>query len=129
MDDYVNAKLVFEPETQIRALVHAYESRQATVSRGVCFLGNRYQVTRFAPPLIVCRRGSGEDTEGLAILKGLSRMGEDLLLLAVYRPPAVSASAVPQMHRFFVSHLGTLPAAGPPEEIQRLRARQGLLYC
>ena len=37
-------------------------------------------------------------------------MGEDLLLLAVYTPPAVSASAVPQMRRFFLAHRETIVA-------------------
>ncbi|CDJ50292.1 hypothetical protein, conserved [Eimeria brunetti] len=107
-----------------RALARAFDDREKTISNGISFLGHTYPVTRFAPPFIICRRGSGEDTEGLAILKGSSRMGEDLLLLAVYRPPTVSAAAVAQMRRFFVSHLGTLPQSGPPKSVQQLLARQ-----
>ncbi|OEH77762.1 hypothetical protein cyc_08495 [Cyclospora cayetanensis] len=83
---------------------------------------------RYAPSIIICRRGNGEDTEGLALLKGLSRMGEELLLLAVYRPPTVSASAVSQMRRFFESHLGTLPTLRLPETIESLLARQRLAF-
>ncbi|KAL8424345.1 hypothetical protein Efla_000802 [Eimeria flavescens] len=114
----------FAESADFRALVGAFASREAAISAGVSFLGHTYAVTRYAPPLIVCRRGSLEDTEGLAILKGLSRMGEHLLLVTTYRPPAVSASAVSQMRRFFVSHLGSLPSTDPPEIVQKLRARQ-----
>ncbi|CDI78924.1 hypothetical protein, conserved [Eimeria acervulina] len=114
----------FTEPADFLALARAYDSREKTIANGISFLGHTYPVTRFAPPLIICRRGTGEDTEGLAVLKGSSRMGEDLLLVAVYRPPAVSASAVAQMRRFFVSHLGTLPASSPSKAVQQLLARQ-----
>ncbi|KAL8428835.1 hypothetical protein ACSSS7_006965 [Eimeria intestinalis] len=89
----------FSEHADFGALVAAFASREAAISSGILFLGHTYAVTRYAPPLIVCRRGSLDSTEGLAILKGskelrgLSRMGEELLLMAVYRPPAVSAGA------------------------------------
>ncbi|CDJ36921.1 hypothetical protein, conserved [Eimeria tenella] len=114
----------FPQPANLLSLAQAFDNREKTVAEGVCFSGHRYPVTRFSPFLIICRRGTGDDTEGLAILKGSSRMGEDLLLLAVYRPPAVSASAVAQMRRFFVSHLGTLPVWGPPKDIQLLLSQQ-----
>ncbi|XP_026192706.1 uncharacterized protein LOC34624210 [Cyclospora cayetanensis] len=118
----------FSEPVEFQAVARAFSSRQTAISEGVEFLGCVYSVMRYAPSIIICRRGNGEDTEGLALLKGLSRMGEELLLLAVYRPPTVSASAVSQMRRFFESHLGTLPTLRLPETIESLLARQRLAF-
>ncbi|KAL8270663.1 hypothetical protein Esti_005409 [Eimeria stiedai] len=59
----------FSEPADFGALVAAFASREAAISKGVPFLGHTYAVTRYAPPLIVCRRGSLDVTEGLAILK------------------------------------------------------------
>ncbi|CDJ58497.1 hypothetical protein, conserved [Eimeria maxima] len=59
----------FNQQADFLALARAFDYREKTVSNGISFLGHTYPVTRFAPPLIICRRGVGDDTEGLAVLK------------------------------------------------------------
>ncbi|PFH33621.1 hypothetical protein BESB_078370 [Besnoitia besnoiti] len=109
-----------------QALVALFEAdRDTAVGRGLLFLGERYEVHCFQPPLVYGRRGSGENSKGIALVKGVGADAEPFIALTTYAPPLVSACIVPQLISFFHSNLGIVPhVAVPPLYEQFLRTAQ-----
>jgi len=96
-------------ESEIRSYLTALDDRDTTIGSGFVLEGERFEVHRFHPPLVYGRRGGPEYGEGIALAKGTGRSGEVLFCLITYTLPVLSARAVPQLVKFFRTHLGDLP--------------------
>lgn len=82
-----------------------------TVGEGFSVNGTHFDVHRFHVPLIYGRRGTPEDSEGIALCRYKPFMPADnethQYLLITYMLPILSAKAVPEMVKFVEKHLGT----------------------
>ncbi|CBZ55463.1 conserved hypothetical protein [Neospora caninum Liverpool] len=110
---------------ETRGLAAAFESdRYAAVGKGLQLRGQRYEVCCFHLPLIYGRRGSGANSEGIALVKGVGPDSEPLIALATYSLPVVSACVVPQLTTFFRTYLGFVPRVTVPPLYEKFRKEQ-----
>ena len=81
--------------------MNAYADRDVTIGEGFFINNEHFDVHRFHPPLIYGRRGTPEDSEGIALCRFKPKNaveGEEFqFLLITYKLPILSAKAVPQM--------------------------------
>ncbi|EPR58848.1 profilin [Toxoplasma gondii TgCatPRC2] len=95
--------------------------RFTAVGKGILLQGERYEVFCFHPPLIYGRRGSGANSEGIALVRGVGPDAESLIVMATYSPPMVSACVVPQLTTFFRAYLGLIPPIAVPPLYEKFR--------
>ena len=84
------------------------DDRDTTVGNGFYINNVHFDVHRFHVPLVYGRRGTPEDSEGIAIarIEPKEKRGEEShwFLLITYVLPILSAKAVPQMVEFANNH-------------------------
>jgi hypothetical protein len=94
-----------------RFFTKSYADRDVTVGEGFNVGGTHFDVHRFHVPLIYGRRGTPEDSEGIALCryKPFKPANNETYqyLLITYLLPILSAKAVPEMVKFVETHLGT----------------------
>ncbi|KAF4724669.1 diacylglycerol O-acyltransferase 1 [Perkinsus olseni] len=102
----------------VKGMIKAYspaDKGQAALSDGVDWLGMRFDVHAFYPPLLYGRQSLAEEgddispemesTVGVAACNGL-RNDVPIILVITYSLPVLSSRAVPQMIGFFREHRG-----------------------